>query len=477
MKKMIKLVSFLTIGLVLILGLTACGNDEAELDTENGDVIIERPTPDIDVDSDQITLHYLNWNVGTEEENNIERQLIQAFMDEHPHINVVVDDSYVTAEGVDWNENLAILASTGDLPDVFMVSDIGIALNSGWALDITDLAYANPEFTNLPQNMQDAMAFRGGIYAIPLQQHMQGFFINLDTFEELNLDAPAYGFTIDELEDAIRSTTDLSVPRIGANTFAPMVDWYPGYANDDLGFFTFDGQNFHLDSPEMIDAFRLAQEWNSNGFAFYGLADEQRDMFNGDWHGEIFWNGEIALFFDGTWAANAINEYGDFDFKFIGIPGGRPIVVLDILSIASTTEHAEAAYLLANWMGSGTAGFTRRMELAGENGFTLAAQPITADQALIDSFFEAVGIEGIAEAYDNLDRALIDWNKITPGWVEARHNANTGVSIRHYADNNAPMGGLIWYGLQDGINFADYASRLNETLQEILDEIQASISD
>ena len=476
MKNLLNLSVFFTISLVLILGLTACGSDEPETDVENDGVSDAIDMQTSDTDFEQITLRYLNWNVGTEEENNLERQMIDAFMVEHPHITVIIDDSYVSAEDVNWNENLAILASTGDLPDVFMVSDIGIALNSGWALDITDLALANPEFTALPQNMKDAMAFRDGIYAIPLWQHMQGYFVNLDMFEELNLDAPSYGFTIDELEDASRAITDLSVPRIGANSFAAMIDWFPGYANENLGFFTFDGENFHLDSSEMIDAFRLAQEWNSNGFAFYGLASEQREMFNGDWHGEIFWNGEIGLYFDGTWAANAINESGDFDFKFIGIPGGRPIVVLDILSIASTTEHAEAAYLLANWMGSGTAGFTRRMELAEENGFTLAAQPITADNTIIDAFFEAVGVKGIAEAYSNMYRALIDWNKVTPGWVETRHTANTGVSIRHYADNNAPMGALIWYGLQDGINFADYASRLNETLQEIIDDIQSSIA-
>ena len=43
--------------------------------------------------ADVVTIKYANWNLGTPEENNVERQMIQAFMDTHPNIKVVIDDS------------------------------------------------------------------------------------------------------------------------------------------------------------------------------------------------------------------------------------------------------------------------------------------------------------------------------------------------------------------------------------------------
>lgn len=481
MKKWNRLVTLLSVAFLMLL-LVACGDnngngttsdDNGDDETETGTVAIERPTPEPLPDGEQIVLRYANWNLGTEEENNLERQMVQAFMDAHPNIIIELDESYAASD-LDWNGTLAVSASTGDLPDVFMVGDIGVALNNGWVLDITDLANGNPEFTALPQSMQDAMAFGGRTFAIPLQQHMQGFFVNKTMFEDLNLDAPTYGFTVEELEDAIRSVTDLNVPRVGVNNLANMSSWYAGAVNADMGYFTFDGDQFHLDSVEMIEGIRLATEWTSNGFSLYGLDEAQREMFEGGWAGETFWAGEIGLFFDGTWAANAIANYGDFEFDFIGIPGGRPIAILDILGIAATTEHPEAAYKFANWMGSGTEGFTRRMELIIENGFTAGAQPITADEGVLDIFWTMVTVPGFAEAYRNMDRVLIEWNKVTPGWAESRFHAPTGVAVGDH--ENAGLGDFIWQVIQNGAaNYADYATRINETANEILSEIQAAI--
>jgi len=35
-----------------------------------------------------VTLKYANWNVGTEEENNIQRQLIAAYIALHPNVTI-----------------------------------------------------------------------------------------------------------------------------------------------------------------------------------------------------------------------------------------------------------------------------------------------------------------------------------------------------------------------------------------------------
>jgi multiple sugar transport system substrate-binding protein len=473
MKKWNKLFALLSVALLVLLAAACGSNDDAEEEPSAG---IERPTPELlpIPDDEQIILRYASWNLGPAEDNSIERQMIAAFMDAYPHIIIEIDESIVAVGGgADYREALNIAASTGDLPDVFMIDDMTQVLNADWVMDITDLANADSEFTSLPANIQDTMGYGGRVYAIPFAQHMIGFFVNRDLFDSLNLDVPTFGFSVEEMEEALRAVTDLNAPTIGTNHVDAFVEWYPGAVNDDLGFFTFDDENFHLDSDEMLAAIQLAQELNSNGFVFDELDEEQREAFNGGWGGEVFSNGQLGLLWDGTWLIDFIQENADFNWDFIGAPGGRPVVTFDILGISSETEHAEAAYQFARWMGSGSAGYTRRMELLAAAGNLSNSIPIIADQAVLSAFWDVLDIPGIAEAYEHLDRAMIDGNKIIAGWREARFYLTTGLPAGD--DENATLGGFLWHSIRGSVNFADYASRLNELVQETFDHVNDAI--
>ncbi|MCI0554052.1 MAG: hypothetical protein L0287_24145, partial [Anaerolineae bacterium] len=48
--------------------------------------VVEEPTEEPAMEP--VTLRYANWNVGTEEENNLQRQLVQAYIDMHPNVTV-----------------------------------------------------------------------------------------------------------------------------------------------------------------------------------------------------------------------------------------------------------------------------------------------------------------------------------------------------------------------------------------------------
>ena len=455
----------------VVLVLAACNNDE------NGDdEYIGFAPPGLEIDPDTvvdlgegIVITYANWNLGTEEENNIERRMIQAFMDAHPGIIVEIHEGVSVYNGTPWQERLAVAASIGDLPDVFMVNDIGFSVAGGWAYDLTAIANADADFNALPASMQDAMRLNGNVYMVPFAQHMFGYFVNTDLFDSLNLDAPTSGFSVEELEAAIRATTDAAAGRIGTNHVNYFAAWGPGALNADLGFFTFDGANLHVDAPEMVTALNLAMELNTNGFVFDGLPYEQRAAFDGGWGGEVFFNGGMGLLFDGTWAVGNIDAQSDFNWEFIGVPGGRPMVTLDVLNVSSTTAHAEAAFALANWMGSGTAGFTHRMELAAEMGTVVSALPISGNQAMLDQFWTTLGVDGIAVAYENMANALIDPNKVTLGWRDTRFYTDTGITIGDY--ENANSWRFFYMAPQGVFNFADYLTRLNEAMQARFDDL------
>jgi len=463
----------------VVLVLAACGNDEPDPTPEPD--VVDTVTPELPTDEpvepgQEIVLTYANWNLGTAEENNIERRMIQAFMDAHPGIIVEIHEDVSAGDGP-WEERLAIAASIGNLPDVFMVNDIGFSMAGGWAYDLTAIANADADFSALPAGMRDAMAVNGVVYMVPFAQHMFGYFVNTDLFDSLNLDAPTHGFSVDELEAAIRATTDVPAGRIGTNHVNYFTAWGPGALNNNLGFFTFDGDStFHVDAPEMVTALNLALELNTNGFVCEGFPyDERPELFGHGWCGAVFFDGNLGLMWDGTWAVGGINDQADFNWEFIGVPGGRPMVTLDVLNVASTTAHAEAAFLLANWMGSGTAGFTRRMEIAAEMGTIINAIPISGNQAMLDQFWGMLGVDGIAVAYENMANALIDPNKVTPGWRDTRFYTDTGVAI---GDNeNANTWYFFYRSPQGRVNFADYLTRVNQAMQARFEDVRSNLLD
>ena len=137
-----------------------------------------------------ITLRYANWNLGTEEENNIQRQMVQAYMEAHPNVTVEFVD--MSAEG-GWDAVLTSYAAKGELPDVFMANNVPLYVANGWLADLTDLTAADADWENVPQALKDGVTYNGQVLGLPAAQFVMGYFVNKDIYEEANLDAPEYG--------------------------------------------------------------------------------------------------------------------------------------------------------------------------------------------------------------------------------------------------------------------------------------------
>jgi hypothetical protein len=80
-----------------------------------------------------VTIRYANWNVGTEEENNLQRQLVAAYEASNPGVTVEFVD--MSGDGR-WDEKLTNYAARGELPDVFMADNTPYYVQSGWAADL-----------------------------------------------------------------------------------------------------------------------------------------------------------------------------------------------------------------------------------------------------------------------------------------------------------------------------------------------------
>ena len=458
MKKMFLAVLILT----AILAMAACRSDNNGSDnnvtTPTQGINNDLPTVTPDEPRDPVTIRYANWNLGPEEENNIERRMLQAFMDAHDWITVEIDDS-ITGN---WTEALALAAATGALPDVFMINDIPQNIISGWLMDITDMSMADPEFLRVPNAVRDAVTFGGRVYAVPFAQFMIGFYVNRDLFNALNLNPPTFGISPEDFFQAVRNTTDLNRPSVGVGQLFNMLEWYPGAMNPNLGHFTFDGTGYNIASPEMIEGMRIAQELTTGGFTWNGLTETQREPFeaDNDWLG--FRTGEIAFSWDGTWSNENLSEIAEFDWDFISIPGGRPLVTIDITGIAATSNSSYEAYLLAKWMGHGDLGFSRRLQIAGDMGILVGTLPFTNNSEILNRYWEGMNIPGLIAAYAQLDNALIDGNKIVPGYAASRWGVHTGLAISH--EDNVTANQAIEFSIQGFANFADIAAQVNTVI-------------
>ena len=124
------------------------------------EVVTEKPT-EPPAATEPVPLRYANWNLGTEEENNIQRQLIKAYTDLYPHVTIEFVD--MSGEG-GWDAILTAYAAKGELPDVFMANNVPLYVSNGWLADLSEFTANGADWANVPQALKDSFTYSGKIW-------------------------------------------------------------------------------------------------------------------------------------------------------------------------------------------------------------------------------------------------------------------------------------------------------------------------
>ena len=420
-------------------------------------------------------LVYANWNLGTDAEETVERQMVKAF-EEANHVKIKVMN-YPTG----YDDAIKAAIARGDAPDVFMISNTNYVLNNQYGLDITQYAQADPDWNEIPAAVEEATHYKSGIYAVPFAMHMLGYFVNVDLLKQNNISLPSkisYEWFLDTISKVKKTANGETA--IGLNTEATIYEWYPSAVNGNYGMLSWDGSEYHLNSPEFIEGMDQTKSIRSAGYTYDSLSEEARtDQFNGV-EALTAWNqGKVAFRYGYSYEAPDMIKQngGDFEIKFIGIPyvqnsentnkrtDNFSILVPDYTSVYKGTANPELAFKFAKWMGYDPEGIAKRIELAAKS--TDAAKrvpntlPMTTDETAINKYFDIYPVEGVESMYDKLDEAVVEPTKIVPGYQGARWTASTGQSVK-LADGtdipNANMGQLLdacWNGDKEYRQFAD----------------------
>lgn len=417
---------------------------------------------------DKVVITYVNWNLGTEADNNIERQMIAAFEEANPNIDIQLDEAF---DYTKYGDSLAAAAAAGNLPDVMMLPNIPFGLTNEWLLDISDLAASDQEWANIPVPIENGTHYGNGIYAIPAGMHLQGYFINKDLFQQANLPELEFSPSWDEFLNAVKTLSNPSQDILGLSEAIQIPDWYPASVNPDLGWYTWDGEKYNLNDPAFIEGVNAAKQILQGKYTYDSLNDQEKAKYNAGWHGEVWNAGKVAIRWEGTWATHDFRSL-NFESKFIGIPGGKFILIPDYMSISKSSKHPQEAYEFAKFMTFGKDGILKRMELNTDGSYV--SLPLTTDPEILEQYFATNDYEGLQEAYENIDNAIIEGVKFIPGVVRSRWEAPTGVKVGD--KENANIGDLVYNAVHGNVKIEDYAEQINKLANDEYKAAADSIS-
>ena len=416
-------------------------------------------------------LIYRSWDLGTETQNNEERQLVQAFEKAY-NVSVKIVENPGSGNGY-WDGIVASYINGIDLADVVMVPNLDWPLANEFLLNIKEYAEKDAEFAKVPSSIRDACTLKSGIYAVPARMNLQGYFINTTLVEGVlgvrtdNIDCNS-GY--EKIENIInKAATNNSV--VGLDSPAHFIDTMASVLDEtgEMGYFTWDGANYHLDSEAFITGVQKARD----------LFDAKKtlDAYDEDMRLELgldpendpkvdAWNkGKLAMRYGYTYEIPDMieNDTLNNSYKFVGNPGGKITIVGDYYGISKTTKEPELAYEFAKWMSFGREGFSKRMDLYAEKG-TVNSLPLTDDDSLIEKYFELFGssslMSGLEDAYEYIQsKSMVEGVKVVPGFLSARQNKKTGITVGEA--ENLTMFEILNLCVVGGLNIADYAEGLN----------------
>ncbi|MEG1706239.1 MAG: extracellular solute-binding protein [Clostridia bacterium] len=409
---------------------------------------------------DSYDLVYTSWNLSTKEVNNIERKMVSAFEEKYK-VKIKIEENISLAA---YDDSITGLAAKGELPDVFMLSNMNYGLSNQYLMDISTLIKDDNEWSSIPKPIEEAVHWGEGVYAVPFAMHMMGYFINTNMFADNNVAELTANSTYEQfLSVAKQFSSKVTDGKIGLSNENTILEWYPSYKDTKLGWFSWDGEKYNLDSEAFKEGVAKTKEMRQNTYTYDSLSEETRGKyFEGiDGYTMLWDQGRLAMRWGYTFEIPDMlsKNGGEFNIKFIGVPGERTPLVGDYVGISSTCKNPTLAYQFSKWMSFGSEGMAKRLELDTESKENNTL-PLTTNKVAVKAYFDKyLMVDGLEELYTTLDKGIVEGVKVIPGYNRSRWLALTGLPLGDA--KNCNIGALLdacWFGTE---TYADYAIQLN----------------
>jgi raffinose/stachyose/melibiose transport system substrate-binding protein len=292
------------------------------------------------------TLTFLSWY-----NQDLYQPLLDAFQAEYPEVEIEFQN--VPAANNQYVQRLQLLASSGELPDLFYVGPpVTLMAKNGYLADLSDL----PAVQALPEGYKTYYTYDGKVYGYAPDAWVGGVFYNKQIFADNGIAEPkTWGDFIAAAE--VLQKAGIRPITMSADSVNDLVYWLhntevltqdPNFdAKINTGEVTFAdgyGEAFNTWKTQLVDTGFIGQD-------VVALTDDQR--FN------EFATGEAAMTISGPWAINGILEKNpDLDlgiFPFRGSTEDRTYTVGAVnvgLAIAAEAKNPQAAQAFIDFLGT-----------------------------------------------------------------------------------------------------------------------------
>lgn len=286
---------------------------------------------------EEITITY--WHTyGDGEEAVLLDTVMPLWNAAHPNITVNV----VRQDGSQYHEMIVTSYATGSGPDVARIdiSNTASYANQGGLLALNtfaDFATVSAEYLDGPLSTN---LFKGNYYGLPLDTNCKAAVINM-TLLESELGLTAIPETMEEFiaAAASRGTYSINVSGVGDWDLYPYFWLFGGVLTNDA----FTQATGYLNSQASIDAINELKDLHAQNIFTIRDIDGTADAWAGI-------QDSYVMFFEGPWYGFSENIVAStiptFEGRSASVVGGENIAVF------STSQHPEAAYEFAKFMGS-----------------------------------------------------------------------------------------------------------------------------
>lgn len=365
------------------------------------------------------TITWAFW--GSPEEKASHERVANAFMEEHPEIQIEI----MNEPWGDYFTKVQALWASGDsaaIPDVLFLwptpryAAEGVLENldpwiekSGYNLD-----------DYWPALLESAM-YEGSVYGFPRDIGLEVLYYNKDIFDEVGLDYPTEDWTWDDLLAAAEQLTVVDANgRVERYALAMEGGKYQLWVGQNHGSILDDMRNpskCTLDQPEAMDAIQFFADMMDNNYA---MRDADLGQAGGD--AAVFQSGQAAMIIQNSSRVSAFNAADmNYDVQVVPIPqGGQRSASAGGAAwvMSSGSDDKDAAWTFLSWLQSKDGGeklytesgeiFPALRSVAESDAFLKQDAPPANRQAFLTEAENAkVGRFGYFPEWGELDGSVI----------------------------------------------------------------------
>lgn len=420
--------------------LVSCGGSSSYMSEEQNTI------------SDAVrTIHYVSSDLEEQQPRMISEQA-HAYEKQHPNVKYEFENVNTS----DLVQKIQLLAASNDLPEIFSYESgrpLEQLADNGLILDIEKLFNEiglqnelNPAAVKLLKSM-----VRGkGLYALPLEINIEGFWYNKDLFAKYGLSEPETWDDLMHAAEVFQSNGIQPFALSGAQKW-PITRLINGYVIRKYGYDVMqkvDRKELKVTDPGFVEAAGIVQRMAQRGY--FGSNVNKVEM---DEASALFLKGKAAMFYTGSWS---LRDFNNPDKNHIGIdaiglfniplvPGGQGTRDDWLMNAGLTTSLSAAAYddTMKDWLKAVFTGYgDKAMQESG-----------------VITGFNVMHIPTDVPRLTQMVQSTIDHVKNGTLWFEALFDSETQTAA--------------WNNAQLLISSSDYTPQMYmEDLQDSLDKQQ-----